>query len=59
MAPWLVSLGQPTIMLRRYGWSTSKKGSLWRKKKKKNKVEEIQLANFVSLGSLVSNDPST
>ena len=34
----------------------SKEGSLWRKnKKKKNKVEEIQLANLVSLGSLVSN----
>ena len=40
-------LGQPTIRLRRYGWETSTEGSLRRKKKKKSKVEEIQLANLV------------
>ena len=41
-------LGQPTIKLRRYGWETSREGSLRRKKekKKKNKVEEFQLANL-------------
>ena len=39
----LTSLGQPTIMLRRYRWSTSKEGSL--RRKKKNKVEEIQMNN--------------
>ena len=40
-----------TIRLRRYGWNTSKEGSLRRKKtkKKKNKVEEIQLADLASL----------
>ena len=39
------------MRLRCYGWNTSKEESLWRKKeeKKKNKVEEIQLANLVSL----------
>ena len=42
----LTSLGQPAIRLRRYGWDTSKEGSLRRKNKKKNKVEEIQLANL-------------
>ena len=36
---------QSTTRLRRYGWKTSKEGSL-RRKKKKNKVEEIQLANL-------------
>ena len=52
-----MSLGQPTVGLRRYGWNTSKEGSLPRitKKKMKNKVEEIQLANLASLGSLASN----
>ena len=40
------SLGQPTIRLRRYGWETSTEGSLRRKTKKKNKVEEIQQANL-------------
>ena len=47
----LTSLGQPAIMPRPYGWNTSKVGSLWRKNnnKKKNKVEEIQLANLASL----------
>ena len=41
-------LGQPTVRLRRYGWETSMEGSLGRKKKekKKNKVEEFQLANL-------------
>ena len=45
-------LGQPTIRLRRYGWETLTEGSLRRKtgekenKKKKNKVEEFQLANL-------------
>ena len=48
-------LGQPTIGLRRYGWETSTEGSLRRKKKKKNKVEEFPLANPASLGSLSSN----
>ena len=53
-------LGQPTIGLRRYGCETSTEGSLRRKigekkKKKKNKVEEFQLANAASLGSLASN----
>ena len=42
----LTSLGQPTIKLRRYEWETSTEGSLRRKKKKKNKVKEIQLANL-------------
>ena len=51
----LTSLGQPTIRPRRYGWNTSKEGSL-RRKKKKNKVEEIQLANLASLGSLASKN---
>ena len=41
----------------RYGWNTSTEGSLWRKKEeKKNKVDEIQLANLASLGSLASNE---
>ena len=46
-----------TIRLRRYGWNTSTEGSLRRKKekKKKNKVEEFQLANLASPGSLASN----
>ena len=52
--------------LRRYGWNTSTEGSLRRKKegekkkkkKEKNKVEEIQLANLVSLGSLASKNQS-
>ena len=35
----LTSLGQPTIRLRRYGWNTSKEGSLRRKKKKKRKLK--------------------
>ena len=41
----LTSLGQSTIRLRRYGWNTSKEGSLRRKTKK---VEEIQRTNLVS-----------
>ena len=47
-----------TIRLRRYGWNTPKEGSLRRKtnKKKKNKVEEIQLTNLASLGSLASKN---
>ena len=45
-----------TIRLRRYGWNTSMEGSLRRKKGEKNKVEEIQLANLASLGSLASNE---
>ena len=53
MADKLTSLGQPTIGLRRYGWNTSKEGSL--RRKTKNKVEEIQLANLGSLGSLATN----
>ena len=53
----LTSLGQSTIRVGRYGWNTSKEGNLWRKKKeKKNKVEEIQPANLVSLGSLASKN---
>ena len=40
----LTSLGQPTIRLRRYGCNTSKERSL--RRKNKNKVEEIQLANL-------------
>ena len=44
-------LGQPTIRLRRNGWEMSTERSLRRKtgekeKKKKNKVEEFQLANL-------------
>ena len=55
-------LGQPTIGLRRYGWETSTEGSLRRKtgekekEEEKNKVEEFQLANPASLGSLASNE---
>ena len=48
----LTSLGQSTIRLRCYGWNTSAEGSL---RRKKNKVEEIQLANLGSLGSLANN----
>ena len=53
----LTSLGQSTIRLRRYGWNTLKEGSLRRKtkRKKKNKVEEIQPTTLASLGSLPSN----
>ena len=52
-------LGQSTIRLRRYGGNTSTEGSLRRKigekeKEEKNKVEEFQLANLASLGSLAS-----
>ena len=43
------SLGQPTIRLRRYGWNTSKEV------RKTMKVEEIQLADLASPGSLASN----
>ena len=46
---------QSTIRLGRYGWNTSKEGSLWRRKKNKNKVE-VQLTILASLGSLASND---
>ena len=41
----MLRLGQPTIRLRLYGSETSTEGSL-RRKKKKNKVEEIHLANL-------------
>ena len=55
---------EPMIRLGRYGWNTSKEGSLRRKKKKKkkkkkSKVEEIQLANLASLGRLASNKATT
>ena len=56
MADMLTSLGQPTTRLRRCGWNTSKEGSL--RRKTKNKVEEIQLANLASLGSLPSKNQS-
>ena len=51
----LRSLGQSILRLRRYGCDTSKEESLWRKKEK-NKVEEIQLTNLASLGSLASKN---
>ena len=50
----LRSLCQPTIRLRRYGWNMSKEGSL---RRKNNKVEENQLTNLASLGSLTSKKP--
>ena len=48
-----------TIRLRRYGCERSTEGSLRRKigeKEKKNKVEEFQLADPASLGSLASKN---
>ena len=49
----LTSLGQPTIRPgRTLRMDTSTQGSLLRKKK--NKVEEIQLTDLASLGSLAS-----
>ena len=51
----LALLGQPTIRLGRYKWNTSKEGSSQQKKREK-KVEEIQLANLASLGSLTSKN---
>ena len=52
----LTLLGQPTIRLGRYGWNTSKEGSS--RRKKKNKIEEIQLTNLASLGSLANKNQS-
>ena len=43
----LTSLGQPTIRLRRYDGKRQRKEVYGEKRKKKNNVEEIQLANFV------------
>ena len=44
-----------TIRPRRYGWNTSKEGSLWREMKK-NRVKKIQVTNLESLGSLPSKN---
>ena len=68
----LTSLGQPTVKLRRYGWSTSKEPTIrlrrygWthqrkevyekKEKKEKKKVEKIQLDNLANLGSLSSKN---
>ena len=44
-----------TARPKRYGWNTSKEGSLGRKAKK-NKVQEIQLTDLASLGGLTSKN---